>query len=230
MGTLTGTSIINKAATLLFDTNNIKWSRTELLGYLNDGQRAAFSIDPTTNNTVTSMVMVAGPRQTIPAGSWALMDVYENMGIAPGTTPGRAVRLTSKKLLDSFNPNWRTDPAVTAVQNFMFDERDQTAFWVYPPSDGTGFIRINHALPPTNLAAEANTLVLNDAYEPALLDYILYRAGEKQASFAEGDQQTTNHLAKFADQVKALSKSLDDVNPNSMFSPLAMGVPEAPVT
>ena len=187
MSTLTGTFLINNVAVALKDTNNLRWPRTELLSWLNEAQRAIVLIQPVANPIVLSVQMVPGARQTLPSDGYLLLDIYRNMGTTPGTTPGPSVKPISKQLLDAYNPTW--DAAAnqaTAIQNFMYSVKDRLAYYVYPPSDGTGFIEISYAQLPAPLSAEANTITLPDIFDSAIENYMLWRACMKDAEFAPG--------------------------------------------
>lgn len=183
MGTILASAIIQRAATILFDINGVEWSQTELLEWLNDAQRVICTAIPSAGNVTAVMPLVAGAYQALPTGGRSLIGIYCNMGVN-GTTPGRGVRLVSKKLMDAFNPLWQSATHVTVVQNFMLDEMNRDNFWVSPPSDGTGHIQVNYLAPPTDVATLATAISISDTYEPLLLDYLLYRAASKRVDYA----------------------------------------------
>lgn len=185
MGTVTAGAIIDKAAKQLTDIQGIRWTRAELLSWLNDGQRQIVLMQPNATNTVSAVKLVAGSRQTIPADGWLLLGINCNMG-TNGSTPGRAVRIISRELLDNFDPNWRTVTASAVTKNYLYDLQDQVAFHVYPPSTGTNYLQINYSKQPPNLTAESQTIEIFDVYQGALLDYIMYRACSKDAEYAPG--------------------------------------------
>jgi hypothetical protein len=211
--TVLASTIINKVAKLLGDQNNIKWLRVELLGYLNDAQRQIVLMLPSSSNTTTTVKMVAGTRQTIPSDGWLLLDVYRNMGTA-GATPGRAVRIISKELMDGFNPDWHADSAATIVKNYLFDEQDQTAFWVYPPSNGNGYVQINYSKVPADLTSETQPIGLNDIFQTVILDYILYRAYSKDAEYAPGLQLAQGYWATLTAALGAKTSAETTNSPN----------------
>jgi len=97
MGTVTAGTIISKAATQLIDISGVRWTRAELLGWLNDGLRQIVVMQPNASATRSAVQLAAGTRQTLPSGGWMLLSVYRNMGTT-GTTPGRAVRISSREL------------------------------------------------------------------------------------------------------------------------------------
>lgn len=212
MGSILASQIINRVATTLFDANNVIWSRSELLAWLNAGQRAIAVANPTVNSQTVTQQMAAGARQILPADGWALIDVYCNMGRIPGDTEGRAVRKADRKLLDGFNPGWRKAPAVTEVQHFLFDPQDQSAYWVYPPSDGTGFIQINYIALPADIA-DTDPITISDAYEQSLIDYVLSRAYTKAT--VGNPNLAGQHAAAFSRDVATAAASPQSSGPGT---------------
>lgn len=80
MGTILASAIINKAANQLTDSTNVRWTRVELLGWLNDGQRQIVLMTPASTNKVQTVQLVAGTRQSIPTDGWTLLEVIRSMG------------------------------------------------------------------------------------------------------------------------------------------------------
>ena len=206
MGTVTAQTIINKAAIQLTDIANVRWTRAELLSWLNDGMRQIVLIQPSGSSTTVSMQLTAGTRQSIPTDGWLLLQIYRNMGVS-GSTPGRAIRIVSREILDGFNPNWHTDTAAAEVRNYIYDAQDQLAFYVYPPNTGTGYIELNYSAQPTNLTSESQTIPIFDVFQQSLVDYILFRACSKDAEYAPGLQLAQAYLATFTAGVQGKSQS-----------------------
>jgi hypothetical protein len=192
----TAQTILDKVARELHDISGLRWTRPELLAWLNDGLRQIVLQQPTATNTVSSVKLVAGTRQTLPTGSWLLFNVVRNMG-TDGATAGRAARIISRELLNAFNPNWHADTATSEIRNFIYDLADQTHFFVYPPNNGTGYVELNYSVQPTDLTAESQTIPMFDIYQQALADYILYRACMKNVDYAQGAQLAAGYLATF---------------------------------
>lgn len=218
MGTILASSVIDKASTLLLDPSNVRWTRAELLGWLNDGQRQISLMAPQTTNKVATIQLAAGTRQSIPSDGWRLLDVMRYMG-TNGTTPGRAVRLISRELIDAYNPHWHSDTRTNAPQNFLFDEQDQTAFYVYPPNTGNGYLQINYAPVNEEITDEADPIAINDIYQTPLLDYILYRACSKDAEYAPGLQLAGGYLTTFMAAFQQREKVDKDNSPNQGLTP-----------
>lgn len=185
--TILASTIIDRVAKQLVDTTNVIWARADLLDWLSVGQRLITMLQPNATNTISSVKLNAGTRQSIPSDGWLLLDILRNMG-TDGSTPGSAIRIVSRKLLDAYRPTWHSDVATSAVQNYLFDLQDQTAFFVYPPSNGLNYIEINYSAIPAALASESTPIGVPDAYEEALLHYVMYRALTKNADFAASPQ------------------------------------------
>jgi len=224
MGTVTAQTIIDKASVQLIDLANIRWTRSELLAWLNDGMRQIVLIQPSASSTTVSKKLDAGTRQSLPTGGWLLLQMYRNMGTS-GTTPGRAIRIVSRELLDNFNPNWHTATAAAEVRNYIYDTQDQTAFYVYPPNTGTQYVELNYSAQPTNLTSESEVIPIFDIYQSSLVDYILYRACSKDAEYAPGLQLAQGYLATFVAAVSGKAQTEVSNDPVQALNPRNTSVP-----
>lgn len=218
MGTVTAKTILDKASTQLTDLANIRWTRAELLGWLNDGMRQIVLIQPSASSTTVSKQLVAGTRQTLPADGWLLLSMYRNMG-TNGITPGRVIRLISREILDSFNPNWNTDTAKAEVRNYIYTNQDQTAFYVYPPNTGTQYVELNYSVQLADLTSESQAIPIFDVFQSSLVDYILYRACSKDAEYAPGLQLAQGYLATFVAAIQGKSDSEVTNDPTQSLGP-----------
>lgn len=217
-------TIIDKAAKQLVDINNIKWTRAELLAWLNDGMRQIVTMQPSASSTTVSKLLAEGTRQYLPAGGWLLLQIYRNMGTT-GDVPGRAIRIISRELLDGFNPNWHSEIPRAEVKNYIYDVQDQTAFYVYPPNTGTQYIEINYSAQPANLTLESQAIPLFDVFQSALVDYILYRACSKNIDYAPGVQIAQSYLATFTAAIQGKSQSETVNEPVNSLNPRNVAVP-----
>lgn len=219
MATISAKNLIDKAAALLFDVTNIKWPRSEWLGWFNMAQRAIVVLHPNSNNTIAVVKLQAGSRQSIPVRGWLLLDILRNMGTT-GTTPGRAIRIISRRLLDAFNPTWNSDTQNSVVRNYWFDMQDQTAFFVYPPNDGTGYIELNYSNVPTDVTDETTLMTIPDSYESAMLDYMLFRACSKATDVNQAAALAPSYLASFNAYMGSKLSSEQANNPNLGLMPM----------
>lgn len=218
MGTITAKYIIDKASVQLLDTSNVRWTRDELLGWVNDGQRQIITLTPSATNKVAVKKLDAGTRQSIPSDGWTLLEVIRYMG-TDGTKVGRAIRVTSRELIDSFNPNWHDDCPTSIPKHYVFDQQDQTVFYVYPPNNGKGYVQLNYSPIPADLATEDDVIVVSDMFETALLDYVLYRANSKDAEYAPGLALAQGYLQTFMASMGIKADSETKNSPNQQFAP-----------
>ena len=219
MGTVTAKSIIDKATIQLIDLANIRWTRAELLAWLNDGMRQTVVIQPSASSTTAVVQLQPGTRQYIPADGWLLLSVYRNMG-ATGTTPGRAIRIVSREIIDNFNPDWHTDKPTAEVRNYMYTNQDQLAFYVYPPNTGTQQIELNYSVQVADLTSESQVIPIFDIFQSALVDYILYRACSKDAEYAPGLALAQGYMATFVAAIQGKSQSEISNDPSQALNPV----------
>lgn len=152
MPSILASSVLSKVQTLLQDSTNVRWTQAEILGWLNDGQRAICIVRPDACSKLTSIPTVAGTKQTIPADGSAILKVIRNMG-AGGATPGAVVRKVPMELLDSSLPNWHAATATNAAQHFTTDARSPRTFYLYPPSTGAHMVEALYAAPPVDVGS-----------------------------------------------------------------------------
>lgn len=195
MGTILVSTLIDKATTLLFDGNNIRWSRQELLRWFNDAQRCLVSLVPETSAAVSSVQLAAGVKQALPSAGWVLLEVTHNMGLT-GTVPGRMIKRVDRAQLDETNPEWSAAASSNTTTMYMYNLRDRTSFYVYPPSAGANYVEIVYSVTPTELT-EPDAITVADIYVPALLDYIMWRAHSKGAEFANDSAKAQAYFQSF---------------------------------
>jgi hypothetical protein len=206
MATIVAQSLIDRAATILQDTTNTRWPSNELLDWLNDGQREVVMYKPDAYPRVDTVELVEGTRQAIPSGGLQLLDVTRN-------SDGIAVRLIERRVLDEQLPEWHQSPQSGEVRHYLYDERDPKTFWVYPPNDGTGSVEVLYSAAPEDVAVE-DTILIDDTYANALVDYILYRAYMKDADYAANDQRAANQYNRFLSSLGAMDQRETADNPH----------------
>jgi hypothetical protein len=225
----TGKQIIDKAIVQLNDLKGIRWTRTELLGWVSDAQQQIVLMAPNACSITRVVPLFIGTRQSLPVAGWLLLDVYRNMSgdIESLKAPGRAVRIISRDLLDRFNPDWHTDKSVKVVVNYIYDTQDPSTFWVYPPNSGEGQLQINYSKTPDDLETEEQSVEVQPVYEMAMVDYVLYRACSKDAEYAPGLALAQGYLATFTAGVTGKSSTEAANTPNLSMGERGAGLPGA---
>lgn len=204
-------SILQRAQTLIQDVTGVRWSLPELAGWFNDALREVALLLPSATSKSVVLPLAKGTRQTIPDGALMLMRVPRNL--MPGSTDGdrkggRAIRLVDRSALDTQYPDWHDEgrtPFRPIVRHFVVDEAEPRAFYVYPGNDGKGLVEAVVSLDPPQVDASGTTLAsyaadfpLRSIYANAVLDYVLYRAYSKDASFSENLERADAHYNAFA--------------------------------
>lgn len=215
MGTITAKSIIEKAQIVLQDTTGVRWpAETELLGWLNDGQREVVIYKPNACTRNKAVQLVAGTKQTLPEDGIMLIDVVRNMG-TDGATPGRSVRIVMREILDAQMPDWHASAASQTVKHYMFAGLDPRTFYVYPPQPGaqTGYVELVYAASPTDATFDG-AIALDDIYQNILVDYILYRAYSKDTEYAADQNRAAAHQSAYLAGLTGKVKVEAGSNPN----------------
>lgn len=215
--------VIDRAKTTLLDETGVRWDDGELLNYLNDGQREIIKYKPEAGTVNSSVQLVAGTKQSLPAGSVALVEVTRNMG-ADGNTPGDIIHEVPMKTLDAILPGWhRAIPSQCAL-HFCFDDRNPKIFYVYPPQPATGMgyvelVRVENPADCTladydgvDTGSTDSDLTLADEYANDLYHFVLYRAHSKETE-AASTQKAAFHLQAFGQGLGVLDLAEQKVEP-----------------
>jgi hypothetical protein len=186
--------ILGRAVTLLLDQSNVRWPLAELNDWLNEGVRAIVLAKPSASPSTTNLSLENGTLQTLPltvggGTTMLLLAINRNIkSVDTNVTPGRAVTLVQRSVMDDQDPDWH-DTSVQGthkrVSHYIYDEANPLQFSVYPPNNGEGLVEaVVSVLPapsvptgPANVLANYNSQVgLPEPYSVPLLDYVMYRA------------------------------------------------------
>lgn len=219
MATITAQEIVDRAGVLIQDATNVRWPESELLDWLNDGQREIVLVRPEAHSTNTAVQLAEGTKQSIPADGISLLDIVRNMG-TDGVTPGNAVRIIDREVLDAQRPDWHTEAAAASVKHYMYDGRNPKNFYVYPPQPAVsqGYVELVYASSPTDCAL-VDAIKVDDVYANALLDYILYRAYSKDAEYAANAPRAVGHYQAFMQSLGVKIDSIRHQDPNRTAPP-----------
>lgn len=173
--------IISRAQIVLNDVGGVRWADSELLKWISDGQRVITLVRPDASSSNTTVTLVAGTKQSLPADGIRLLDVIRN--IKANGDPDRAVRLVEREILDAQNPNWHT-VAGSVVLNWMVDNRDPLNYYVYPKAGAGQKLEILYSKNPADVTTTGQALSVPDIYAEPLFNYVLFRAYSKDAEFS----------------------------------------------
>lgn len=197
--------ILVKAGTVLNDSDFVRWTEPELIGWINDGASEIVIRRPSARAITEAVSLVAGVLQKLPADGIQLLDI-------PSTVDGYPVRRTDRQLLDDQFPGWRRMKA-GRTKHYTYDERTATAFYVYPPAVAGAQVELFYSAPPAEVTSNADTLDLDRAYLSPLVSFILYRALAKDSEFANGAIAAAHYQA-FETALGTQNQTSAAVSPN----------------
>lgn len=173
-------SILNRAAALLNDEEHVRWEESELLEWLNDGQRVVAK-GPATDVYVLrdNITAVAGTVQDLPDDAIRLVDVVKNV------SNGVAIVQSDYAIVDVMSTAWRS-ATQGAAEVYFFDERNPKQFEVYPPQSGGELIEVVYNAQPSNAVVTGN-ITISDMYADSLIDYVVYRGLSKDTEDSAPD-------------------------------------------
>jgi hypothetical protein len=198
-------TIIDKASLLLADVSQSFWLTSELLGWLNDGQRDIATTAPQANVKNSPLLLVAGVKQALPADGILLFDIPFNLG-ALGTTIGTLINHVPKDIMLKRIPGWTSTLPSPVVKHYIYTPSDPLVFYVYPPQPVTPrYVECVYSAIPVIIAnANAGTkITISDFYQSALLDYVLYRAFSKDFDNSAQLARAQEHYQLFTTAIAA---------------------------
>jgi len=213
MATTKVATLIDTAGIILQDTSQVRFPQSELMTFLNDAQREIVLHRPDAKTVNGNMTCVSGSKQSIPSTGLRLIDVVRN-------DAGRAITQIDRKILDETLPNWHNTAAdaTKKVEHFVYDPADPKNFYVYPNATSSMGIEIIYSTAPSDISYTSTvTITLDDIYANAILDYMLYRAYQKDSEYAGNAERSMMHYQSFANAlgIKSRADAAIDPMPNN---------------
>lgn len=198
MGTVTGTAILLQAAELAEDPDNEVWTPAQGLAWLNEAVRAICSQRPDACASTEVMTLTPGKSLQSLAPGRRLLRVTCNMG-SDGATPGKALRFVDMDTLDASNPDWRAETPSATVYEYTYDPRDPQVFYVSPPAHASTAVKVEtiQSVTPDALADASEAIPIDDTYQPALLDWVMFRYYARDSEETPNWARAGRHYAAF---------------------------------
>ena len=212
MATVKVIDLIDRAEEILQDTTNVRWTQQTLLNYLNDAQREVVLFRPDANPINETFTLTANSaKQTLPSAALRLIAIYKNTN--PTTKP---ITNIERRVLDDQIEDWHGTTG-TNVEHYAYDPLDPKVFYVYPgttASDAT--IDLVYSSSPADItisdfATTTTTITLDDVYANSILDFMLYRAYQKDTEYA-GDMQRAGVYMQSFQQSLGIKNQVDAVS------------------
>lgn len=172
-------------------------SDAELLAYVNDGLREVSVARPEFFSAIGDMTCDVGTvEQSLTfADAISLLEVlcvHEGDSLTP----------FDLDTMNAFNPGWRTDTAGEAQQWSRF-ANNPLRFYIYPKAPATSqVLDVRYVKNPTPLTAMTSDITeVPSALQPALVDYVVYRAESKDSEHVLS-QRAQSHYQAFLAKLK----------------------------
>lgn len=205
---ITVQNIIDRVQRLLKD-DGTRWTTAELIDWVNDAQREVVLYKPDASSKITTFACALGAKQTLPSDGIQLLDVINNSSGAM-----RAIKYVTREVLDSENPNWRSETPSSEIRNFTFDEKTPRDFYVYPPAATATSIEISYSVSPAEVSSVSDPISLPDVYANAIVYFVLYRALSKNADYAADYNQAQGYYNMFLQVLTGKSNAETAVAPS----------------
>lgn len=189
---LTVSQLLDDAARDLQDKGHIRWTRKDLLDWLNAAQRAFAEHRPDQMSQPRELALVAGWRQQLPPDALSLIDITNNANAMQ-----RRITKTDLWVLDAVAGAWRAGSIAREVQHYMHDLNTPQEFLVYPPVAAGTKVRAVLGIAAVDLAVETDTPSVPERWMDALRHFVLFRAWSLDAEFGGNAALAQAHLALY---------------------------------
>mgnify|MGYP000550660318 CR=1 FL=1 len=167
---------------------------------MNQAIQAVVYQRPDAMSTTETVSLDAGAKQTVPTGSYQLIEAIRNMG-TDGSTPGKTITPVDRRVLDQWNRTWMNKSAISEIDHWAYDRLyNRKIFWVYPPAPSGLHIELTHAPEPTLITSSTDEFPLPDIYADPIYHHVLFQifAGDNSdANFERG----MNHWKVFTQKM-----------------------------
>lgn len=183
MPTTKAVDLINRVSVTLQDPTFVRWTQAELLNYLNDAQRQVVLFRPDANASNEVFTCANSAKQSLPPAGIRLINVLRNTG-------ARSITKVDRSILDVQLPTWyETAASADGVKHYVYDALDPKNFYLFPKPALNHQIDIIYAKSPvdiviSNFTTDTQVIGIDDIYANAIMDYMMYRAYQKDSEFA----------------------------------------------
>ncbi len=183
---ITVKNLIDRISRDLIDLRNVRWSRPELIDFMNDAI-AAIVIRRPDLSRATAVVAASSNTVALPADAYQILAVNHIDNVA--------ATFVSINKLNQLYPEWRTTRGAPVC--WTRNELDETTLFLYPAPQEQVNVEVvySRTLKVTN---ESASFPLSEVYEGVVADFVMYRAYNKDSLNPAEGQKAQLHLQAFA--------------------------------
>ena len=191
--------LVRRVAVQLVDEGNVNWSEPELAAWLQEGVNALAQLRPDLFTRTTEVEVEQGAaKQQLPEKATRVTRVLTVRRGEDGVP--QALTRFDPVTLSAISPNWY---AVKGRPRQFATTADQTRFWLYPIPDRSDYraeveaVVVPEIPTPAEWADEEadDTFEVDSRFERALVDYMLYRALDKDSDGSSPERAQARYQA-----------------------------------
>ncbi|ELJ8527269.1 hypothetical protein V6465_003478 [Vibrio cholerae] len=179
-------TLIDRISRDLIDVRNVRWSRGELMDFLNDAIAAIVLRRPDLSRA-TSKVPAATNTVALPVDAYQILAVNHINNIA--------AQYVDINKLNQLYPDWRTTSGVPVC--WTRNELDETTLFLYPSPESRVDVEVVYSR-TLKVSQESDSFPLSPMYEGVVGDFVMYRAYNKDSQNPAEGQKAQLHLQAFA--------------------------------
>lgn len=179
-------TLIDRISRDLIDVRNVRWSRGELMDFLNDAIAAIVLRRPDLSRA-TSKVPAATNTVALPVDAYQILAVNHINNIA--------AQYVDINKLNQLYPDWRTTSGVPVC--WTRNELDETTLFLYPSPESRVDVEVVYSR-TLKVSQESDSFPLSPMYEGVVGDFVMYRAYNKDSQNPAEGQKAQLHFQAFA--------------------------------
>lgn len=183
---ITVKNLIDRISRDLIDLRNVRWSRPELIDFMNDAI-AAIVIRRPDLSRATAAVATSSNTVALPDDAYQILAVNHIDNVA--------ATFVSINKLNQLYPEWRTTEGAPVC--WTRNELDETTLFLYPAPQTEVNVEVVYSR-TLKVTDESAPFPLSEVYEGVVADFVMYRAYNKDSLNPAEGQKAQLHLQAFA--------------------------------
>ena len=193
--------IVRRVSVQLYDEGNANWSEPELAEWFREGLHALAALRPDLFTRTKTVPLQEGAKQELPDDS---LRVTRVIGVRDGgeNEPVRALTRFDMRSMSAAHPEWQYKKGKPRQYTTT---ADQKTYWLYPaPDSGDYYADVEAVVVPEVPDAddwdeEDVDIKLDSRFQRSLVDYILYRALDKDSDHGVNAERAQARYQAFHD-------------------------------
>ena len=166
---------LSRLAILLNDEDFARWTKDELIGWINDAVCEIITRRPAAGGKTITITLQAGVIQQVPDSVKLIFDITRNL------PNGRGIHIAERQRIEEADPNWYSEDGTNNIKHYCYDDRVPASFYVYPPALAGAQVEASVSMTPEKVNNDTDLIDISDEYLSPIVSYSVYRAYMKDA-------------------------------------------------